>query len=273
MRTGHLFAGAGGGILADLINGHHPVWAVEWDAYACAVLRARFPGLHVIEGDVRGVDFRALAPVDAICGGFPCQDISAAGRGAGISGKRSGLYREVIRAVDAVRPAWVFLENSPRIRKKGRHVVIGDLVALGYSWRDGVLGAADVGAPHLRGRWWCLARRQGHQMDTDTNREGVLLQRTVNGGSPGEARARFSDPGELRADVPDAYRMRELQPQGGEQNERRWACYGGWWDAEPGVDRVAHGVANRPHRIRCLGLGQVPLAAAVAWRLLGGPVT
>ena len=130
MRTAHLFAGAGGGILADLILGHTPVVAVEWDAYACAVLRERFPGLRVIEGDVRSVDFaQELAGVDALCAGFHCQDISAAGKGAGIGGERSGLYREVIRAIDAIRPAWVFLENSPLIRTRGRHIVIADLVA------------------------------------------------------------------------------------------------------------------------------------------------
>ncbi len=131
MRTLHLFAGAGGGILADLINGHTPTYAVEWDKYACSVLRERFPGLCVIEGDVREVDFSSMAGIDAICGGFPCQDISTAGKGKGIEGERSGLFREIMRAIDVIRPAWVFLENSPRIRTKGRHIVIGELVARG----------------------------------------------------------------------------------------------------------------------------------------------
>src|SRR5690606_1173887 len=77
--------------------------------------------------------------------------------GAGIEGERSGLYREAIRAVDAIRPRFVWLENSPRIRTRGRHVVIADLVARGYAWRDGRLAASDVGAGHERDRWWCLA--------------------------------------------------------------------------------------------------------------------
>ena len=159
----HLFAGAGGGLLADLILGHQPVCAVEWDAHACRVLRERaaegwFPGLHIHEGDVREFDFSHWARrVDCLAAGFPCQDISAAGRRAGIAGARSGLVSEVFRAIDEIEPPLVFLENSPHIRTKGRDIVIGELVARGYSWRDGVLAASDVGAGHQRNRWWLLA--------------------------------------------------------------------------------------------------------------------
>ncbi len=266
MRTAHLFAGAGGGLLADLILGHTPIVAVEWDPYACAVLRERFPGTRVIEGDVRSVDFaRELAGVDAICAGFPCQDISAAGKGAGITGERSGLYREVMRAVDAVRPAWVFLENSPNIRTKGRHIVIGDLVARGYAWRDGRLAASDVGAPHRRMRWWCLAKRT----DSDDMREPQPQ------GSEQDQRGRVGDMG---SEVADSVHQRlEISgdaggiPEAARTRIRPTAAGGGWWSAEPGMGRMAHGVAHRTHRIKCLGNGQVPLCAALAWKLLGGP--
>lgn len=163
MRTMHLFAGAGGGLLADLIVGHTPVCAVEWDAHACAVLRERsaegwFPGLHVHEGDVRAFDFRPWARrVDCLSAGFPCQDVSAAGSGEGLDGARSGLVSEVFRGIDEIGPNFVWLENSPRIRTKGRNVIIRRLLARGYSWRDGILGAADVDAGHQRDRWWLLA--------------------------------------------------------------------------------------------------------------------
>lgn len=302
MRTGHLFAGAGGGILADLINGHEPAWAVEWDPYACQILRERFPGLHVIEGDVRNVDFCRLAPVDALCGGFPCQDISVAGKGGGIAGERSGLYREFIRAIHDLRPSWVFMENSPAIRTRGRHIVIGDLVAAGYSWRDGILGAADVGAPHRRDRWWLLAHRDGD----DGQAGGRIEGGGIVGGSPAsacgcddvanayrsghqwratgrdetEGRRPFSEidrcgvfqemghPAGLRLEIPQPSQAGDQQPPAAGADRGY-----GWWSAEPGMGRMAHGVANRAHRIKCLGNGQVPLAAAVAWRLLGGPVT
>lgn len=163
MRTAHLFAGAGGGLLADLILGHEPVLAVEWDAHACAVLRERaaegwFPGLHVHEGDIRRFDFKPWARrVDCLAAGFPCQDVSAAGTGEGIDGARSGLVSEVWRAIDEISPPLVYLENSPHIRTKGRTTIIRKLLSRGYSWRDGVIGAADGGAGHQRDRWFCLA--------------------------------------------------------------------------------------------------------------------
>lgn len=163
MNVAHLFAGAGGGLLADLILGHDPILAVEWNEACCISLRERsaegwFPELYVHHGDIQKFDFKPWAGrVDCLSAGFPCQDISAAGPGEGIKGKRSGLVSEVFRAIDVIRPGIVWLENSPRIRTKGRHVVIKELVERGYSWRDGKLAASDVGAPHERYRWWCLA--------------------------------------------------------------------------------------------------------------------
>ncbi len=246
MKTCHLFAGGGGGILADLILGHKPIYAIESNSYACDILRERFPTVHVIESDIREVDFSLLAGVDAICAGFPCQDISAAGTGAGLGGERSGLFYEVIRAIDTIEPEYVFLENSPRIRTRGRDIVITELVARGYAWRDGILGAADVGAPHQRDRWWLLARR------TDANGMRELRQAPAHPQSP-----RLS---ERKAESASAFAGSQC----------RYPARG-WWTTEPGLGRMAHGVANRPHRIRLLGNGQVPLAAALAWRLLGGP--
>ncbi|MBA3588493.1 DNA cytosine methyltransferase [Methylibium sp.] len=120
MRTLHLFAGAGGGLLADLILGHTPVCAVEWDAYCCAVLRERaaddwFPGLHVHEGDVRLFDPSPWAGrVDCLHAGFPCQPFSVAGSRKGTLDSRE-LFGDVLRCVAAIRPKHVFLENSPGV--------------------------------------------------------------------------------------------------------------------------------------------------------------
>lgn len=163
IRTAHLFAGGGGGILTDLILGHKPVCAIEIIKYRCDILKERkqdgwFPELKIYCGDIREFDFQFFrGRVDCISAGFPCQDISCAGPGAGIGGERSGLVREVFRAIDEIRPGLVFLENSPLIRTKGRDIIIRTLVEKGYSWRDGTLKAAHVGAGHRRNRWWCLA--------------------------------------------------------------------------------------------------------------------
>jgi DNA (cytosine-5)-methyltransferase 1 len=160
----HLFAGIGGGLLADLILGHEPVCAVEIDPCCCAVLRERrdegwFPDLHVHEGDVRLWDPSEWAGrVDCIAAGFPCQDLSCAGKRAGLGeGTRSGLYREILRVASIVRPRYLFLENVAAILASGLGIVLGDLAAGGYDARWTCLRASDCGAPHQRDRWWLLA--------------------------------------------------------------------------------------------------------------------
>jgi DNA (cytosine-5)-methyltransferase 1 len=157
-----LFAGAGGGILGGKLLGWRTVCAVEIDAYAASVLCARqndgilapFP----IWDDVRTFDGRPWrGVVDVVSGGFPCQDISAAGKGAGIDGERSGLWSEFARIIREVGPRFVFVENSPMLTSRGLGRVLGDLAEMGYDARWGVLGAADAGAPHQRDRIWIRA--------------------------------------------------------------------------------------------------------------------
>ncbi|WP_424948642.1 DNA cytosine methyltransferase [Chromobacterium haemolyticum] len=157
-----LFAGAGGGILGGHLLGWRTVCAVERDAYAAQVLAARqndgclpaFP----IWSDVCSFDGRPWRGiVDVVSGGFPCQDISAAGAGAGILGGRSGLWREMARIVGEVRPRFVFVENSPLLVGRGLAVVLGDLAELGYDAQWVRVSASDIGAPHKRDRMWVVA--------------------------------------------------------------------------------------------------------------------
>ena len=157
-----LFAGAGGGILGGKLLGWRTVCAVEWEPYPASVLVARqndgllppFP----IWDDVQTFDgkpWRGI--VDVVSGGFPCQDISSAGKGAGIDGERSGMWRHMARVVGEVRPRYVFVENSPMLVTRGLERVLGDLTALGYDTKWTVMGAADVGANHQRDRIWIVA--------------------------------------------------------------------------------------------------------------------
>lgn len=341
MRTLHLFAGAGGGLLADLILGHSPVCAIEWDPYCCQVLCERrddgwFPGLHVHEGDAWLFDPSDwIGRVDCVAAGFPCQPHSLAGKMLGADDPREG-WGAVVRVLRALRPLYVFLENVPGLVSSGYlAVVLGDLAALGYDARWMVRSAAEAGAPHERERWMCLAthtdtlrrRRQGDSQrdsqqeqprerapqrdnadrlhpsmaDPDPDRERgeirwLLWQRGADAVQRGEdvAYTHIDD----RQERSDGSR----DPQGQGSDDRATRCgeirnadgglcqdgsltgvhqgpeadalggrYRGWWSTEPDVGRMAHGVAARPHRIKALGNGQVPLQIARAWRELGGP--
>ena len=235
-----LFAGAGGGILGGKLLGWRTVCAVEFDPYAASVLLARqndgllppFP----IWDDVRTFDGRHWrGVVDVVSGGFPCQDISAAGKGAGITGERSGLWVEMARIIGEVRPRFAFVENSPMLTIRGLGVVLGDLAALGYDARWGVLGAADVGAPHPRERIWIVAHAKGTSMSAMQAKDSAILQE---------------------------WRKREL----GRTNCSTDGCYK--WVPEPILARVVDGMAARVERTKAIGNGQVPQCAAEAWRIL-----
>ena len=166
----HLFAGAGGGILADLLSGREIVGAIEIEEYPRRVLLQRqIDGLlpsFPIWDDVRSfsvdneetkeyVEFlRSIREELVIAGGFPCQDISIAGKGKGIDGERSGLWGEMFRIISEIRPRNIFVENSPMLVVRGLDRVLGDLSEIGYDALWTTLPASAVGAPHVRDRFW-----------------------------------------------------------------------------------------------------------------------
>jgi len=160
-----LFAGIGGGILAAKYGlGWRTRCAVEINPFCRSVLLARqrdgtldpFP----IWDDIRTFDGRpwaAAGAIDIVTGGFPCGDISVCGRGAGLEGKNSGLWAEMLRVITEVRPPYVFLENTPALLGRGLPEICGALSCLGYSHTYGIVSAASAGAPHLRKRLWLVA--------------------------------------------------------------------------------------------------------------------
>ena len=188
LKIGSLFSGVGGLDLAvESFFGGETVWHCEWEAEPSKVLAARWPGVPNF-GDVTAVDWSTVEPVDIICGGFPCQDLSLAGRRSGMRpGTRSGLWADFLRAIDALKPKVVVIENvrgllsgcaesasdselgqcprcvdpdggashTPNVRALGR--VLGDLSALGFDAEWYGLPASDVGAPHVRFRVFVLA--------------------------------------------------------------------------------------------------------------------
>ena len=150
LRSFHLFSGAGGGILADLILGHEVIGACEIEKYPRDVLLARqrdgiLPDFPIWD-DVCKFDGNPWrGSVDILCGGWPCQDLSIAGKGAGIEGARSGLWSEYLRLILEIRPKVVFMENSPMLIRRGGGRVVGDLARNGYDVRWVCMGGSDYG--------------------------------------------------------------------------------------------------------------------------------
>lgn len=282
MNELHLFAGTGGGILGGMLLGHTCVCAVEIEPYCRKVLLQRqrdgilpkFP----IWDDVRTFDGKPWrGKVDIICGGFPCQDISCAGKGAGIEGERSGLWSEFARIISEVRPHYAFVENSPMLAVRGLGRVLGDLSEIGYDARWCVMGADDVGAPHIRKRMWILAYAR-HKCGGHSFRQRIggtcerELEKTEWQSETVEV-ARPSPRAEIVSDTEVSRQPSGLNRQAQVQFGR--SCT--WWNADPAdqdgafesqLGRVADGVSNRVDRLKAIGNGQVPLVVATAFRLL-----
>lgn len=303
MRELALFAGAGGGILGGVLLGWRTVCAVEINAYCARRLMQRQNEGHLppfpIWDDVCSFDGRPWrGVVDVVSGGFPCQDISAANsNGAGIDGEKSGLWREFARIVREVRPKYVLVENSPNLTTRGLGRVLGDLAEVGADGRWGVLSAEAFGAWHLRERLWLVAdldgerelQPQGREQEAgrwfgDSHRE--VADATRDGRREGRPRRSPGDregQAEQALSPADADRERlqagrqgrgdgvpagEPQDDGAAAQECGDRTRASWWDVEPGLVRVVHGVANRMDRIRALGNGQVPAVVAGAWETL-----
>jgi len=170
MKELSLFSGAGGGLLASKhLLGWRTIGYVEIEEYCQKVIAQRikdglldeapiFTDIKSFNRDGYAEIYKGL--VDVISGGFPCQDISCAGKGAGITGKRSGMWFEMETAIRTIRPRYVFIENSPMLLIRGFDRVLCGLSEMGYDARWGIISAADVGAPHLRKRIWVVAQSQ-----------------------------------------------------------------------------------------------------------------
>lgn len=286
LTVGHFFAGGGGGILASEILGHESIFMLEINDRRCRIVEESgwFPTVHVECSDIHQFDPKPWkGKMDCIAAGFPCQDISCAGTGHGINGKRSGLVWELFRAIDVIQPSIIFLENSPRIRTKGRREVIKAFVERRYSWRDGTLAASHVGAGHLRNRWWCIAAND-HGLRKLEQERRVAEQRGWIGNNFTENADNYKIGWDRRTrqvckktgwfEFADALE-RAVKDWGMERDSAESIAIAGaytgipnWSPPDTGVCRVVDGVADRVDRVKTCGDGQVPLQAAVAWALL-----
>jgi DNA (cytosine-5)-methyltransferase 1 len=256
MTFGSLFAGIGGMDLGLERAGMVCRWQVEIDPFARRVLAKHWPDVR------RHDDVKTFPPtdpedwkVDLICGGFPCQDISFAGRGAGLAGARSGLWFEYARIVGDLRPRYVLVENVSALLVRGLDAVLGTLASLGYDAEWECIPASALGAPHIRERVFILA----HSANLRCERLPTVAGSSLQGE---EDRRLFQSPGsrESTSSLADPNSPRPSLAQQ-ERQLRGPVAKCGWWATEPDVGRVAHGVPHRVDRLRGLGNAVVPQVA------------
>lgn len=295
MRVLDLFSGIGGFSLGLERAGMETIAFCEIDPFCRKVLRKHWPDVPIHE-DIRELDGNEYrGAVDVVCGGFPCQPFSAAGKRAGAEDDRH-LWPEMLRVIRQVQPAWVLGENVPGIISMELDAVLSDLEASGYACQTFDIPACGVDAPHIRHRVWILANRSGERRqqvaggshgDEGSDEGRAAAQAHVASGDGERCGARYvADPGltsegrnaELEAvpgrrqqgsvvatnggqDVADAEgggaRRRGQRPEAQYlcRSERTGACT---WLPEPPVGRVANGIPRRVDRLRALGNSVVP---------------
>ncbi len=284
LTIGSLFSGIGGLELGLEWAGLGPVvWQVERERFCQCVLRHHWPTAE-LHDDVCKVGRSNLAPVDLICGGFPCQDVSPAGTRKGLAGSRSGLWSEYRRIVSELRPSWLVVENVAGGAAQWLDAVICELDALGYDCLPCPVSAADVGAPHRRERIFVVAhandRRKLQPSGSEPDERGRSEDETGKAtpdalgicGTQGREHLRPRQP-YSQGDAPLAPNSDDARREGpgpGEQAQgRQGSTWNAGWSLESGMVPLVHGLSGgmagrrRRARIRALGNTVVPQCAEV----------
>lgn len=302
LRVLSLFAGIGGFDLGlERTGGFKTVAFCEIDPFCRRVLAKHWPGVPCYH-DVRTLTKDQLdrdgIDVDVICGGFPCQDISEAGKGVGLAGERSGLWSEIVRLSGDLRPRFIIVENVAALLGRGLGTVLGDLAALGFDAEWHCIPASAVDAPHRRDRVWIVAypnadgrrqqergelhRGQARRIAASQRDDADGLCATLADAECGGRRQPASQAGETRQPLHSSERE-EGSPIAGSGDKvvafpysaghegpgcelpRGWPILTGSslsrvgeWEAEPPVGRVADGIPDWAHRLKALGNAVVP---------------
>jgi DNA (cytosine-5)-methyltransferase 1 len=299
LRVLDLFSGIGGfSLAARWLGGFETVQFVERDPFCQRILHKHWPTIPIHD------DICTFQPepesADVVCGGFPCQDISIAGKQAGIrKGTRSGLFYELMRVVRLVGPQYVVLENVANITSNGLDTVLGTLAEAGFDAEWACIPAADVGACHRRDRWWCVAYASGTGpqdrkqawIGKDAAQGGTglvsIIRRSLadaadaTGGRDSRSdqhagqqiqSERMGESGVFNTPHPHHQRQQERQPAAITGRERR-PCWGDaprrlnpdWrsYLSEPVLCRGDDGLSNLVDRLRALGNAVVPQVAAI----------
>ena len=258
VRVLDLFAGIGGFTIGLERAGFETVAFCEIDSYAQKVLKKNWPGVPIYD-DVRTITAERLASdgigVDVITGGFPCQDISTAGRQAGIEGERSGLWTECARLLGELRPQYAIFENVTNLLNGERGAwfkrVLWDISQIGYDAEWHCIPASELGAHHHRDRIWIVAYPNSNSQPRQSLNAGEIQKTSFLADTQcvGQSEQRLH-----------GGRVSEASSQNRQASWIVNRCEGNAsvWDTEPNVGRVANGIPNQSHRLKCLGNAVVP---------------
>jgi len=268
LRLLDTFSGIGGFSYAaeHLVGGYQTVAFVEREPFCQSILRKHWPDVPIYD------DITTFTPepgsADVICGGFPCQDISTAGKQAGIKeGTRSGLFYELMRVVRTVQPSYVVMENVSAILANGLDTVLGTLAEAGFDAEWACIPASAVGACHQRDRWWLVAYStqllsHGSQRQYDREPSGQAVSQLGN--SDGTAIANANDT-RSQGWEPILLRQHTVQWTAGAGDSRSGRLNADWraYVSEPVLRRGDDGLSGRVDRLRALGNAVVPQVAAI----------
>lgn len=253
-----LFAGIGGFALgaewASVEFDKH--YFSEVDDYAIKVYNKRFPDAIAL-GDITKIDGSKLPKGEwIIAGGFPCQDISVAGKGAGLAGARSGLWFEYARLIGELRPRFAIMENVGALTFRGLDAVLGSLAEIGYDaeWQD--IRASDVGAPHRRERIWIVAYPNEDSKPASTVYAGSIQKQLADSSSIGLQGCINKDKGQAEL---------SSQSSGSGESRRHWDSL-----PEPYFCRGSDGIPHLMDRLKCLGNSIVPQIAMMIFQQIKG---
>lgn len=264
MNVLDLFSGIGGFSLGLERAGMKTVAFCEVDKKCQQVLKKHWPGVPIFDDvtTLKGADIEET--VDVICGGFPCQDISLAGKGAGLEGKRSGLWSEFKRLIEEIKPKYAIIENVSALRSRGLDQVLREISEIGYDAEWYCITASSVGAPHRRDRIWILAypnsarRRESNQeMERGSSKQSdsssVQSSQDVSNTNVTRLERWLSD------GIASSQGWEESSDGCTTERSVRWRRgRNGEWTSEPSVGRVVDGFPGRVDRLKQLGNAVVP---------------
>jgi DNA (cytosine-5)-methyltransferase 1 len=262
MNVLDLFSGIGGFSLGLERAGMRTVDFCEIEPFCRSVLKTHWPDVPIFEDVTKLKASDINEQVNVIAGGFPCQDISTAGRGAGLSGSRSGLWFEYHRLINEIQPQFAIIENVSALRSRGLDEVLRSLAKIGYDAEWHCIPASAVGAPHRRDRIWIVAypSRNRLQEREGKDRESFCSERLQSGMDLIGKSFNVADAIRIGQQGPWTHGDARNSETNGEGQTTQF-IYGGFgniWRVEPDVGRVANGVPGRVDRLRALGNAVVP---------------